>query len=129
MASGGTINFSGAIVAVPFNVTSSSTEPAGGSAGATDASPITIRFAPGSNNFPHADIALLTMRSTGSARRSVAASPVVDATFTQASGQRSMPDRRGNFHVGASGGVLSLKVLSKAGALRPMLATVVSNYL
>lgn len=108
---GGTIQFVGAIVAPTFSVANPS-----GAATSTaltadvknpDRNSVTVAFSTESNSTPLADVAL-TMTSPTKGNQGAAASRAIAAQFSDGQGQRLLPDRHGNYRIGASGGRLRL---------------------
>lgn len=127
-ASGGTIQFTGMIVAPPFSIATAFAAPSGTTvtAGVGQSGPATttITFAAAPNSPPNAEIALATIPPASAGNGLKTASPVV-ARFSDGDGHRLTPDQYGYYHLGASGGTLVLKAPDSATRT---FAVVVTSY-
>jgi hypothetical protein len=132
-ANGGTIHFTGVIVAPPFELSTKNavTKPPGidnpGYRSNTDADSLTtiVTFVAPAHNAPSAEISLIVNDAGTSGR-------VVAANFTDRTTQAVPLIQKRAYHVGAAGGSLSLSLTgSKTGAGRSSadtLITVVTSY-
>lgn len=116
-ASGGAIQFRGAIVAPPYRIAAALAAPSAAavaaSAGQSASSMTTITFAAEPNSPPHAAVVLTTMRPANAGSVLKTALPLV-AQVSDGDGRRLKPDHRGNYRLGASGGALVLKAPKSA---------------
>lgn len=117
----GTIQFTGMVVAPPFEVT-----PGAGSAQTptlaqvSAAHAVTVTYAVEPNAAPVADVSLVAVRGANSEN--------VDASFIDSKGRPLQSDRDGAYHLSGSGGVLSLAPRSDGVSSGPALVTVVTSY-
>lgn len=118
---GGTITFLGALVAPPFalstNARTSADGPGFSARGDQSGNTASVTFTPEPNSAPSADVSL-------SVDNHRATPGELNASFADGKGRRIAPNSGGVFHVGASGGVLSMQ--GKDASTK--LVTLVTNY-
>lgn len=128
-ADGGTISFTGAIVAPSFSINSANVtgspqaftvehKPRGNDT-ATPAATVTFAAAPSSPPSADISLALLNHARVGQS---------VLANFADGAGRRVVPGADGAYYVGASGGVLSLNARTGVGAAKDTAVIVMTSY-
>ena len=102
---GGTITFKGALVSPPFALSTQTAEREGGGFSARQiqrGQTTAVAFAAYPNSAPSAQVSLTIENHR-------ATSDALTASFADGKGHRIQPASDGTFHVGASGGVLSIQ--------------------
>ncbi|WP_143810961.1 hypothetical protein [Paraburkholderia piptadeniae] len=127
------ISFIGSVVEPPFEVMAASADASVTRVAATvsrfgaDASATTVTFAVLADSRPSAKVSIEPVQNAA-ARTGSAASGSVTSVFADGSGQKTAPDRNGEYHVGRAGGAL---LLTSAAGVKSTVAprvTVVSQY-
>lgn len=118
---GGTITFRGALVAPPFGMSTNAgadgaTFTANGRAAKDESGTVRVTFSPPVTDAPNATVTIASD------------SHAVDTRFTDGRGRRIAPGTAGAFHVGATGGVLSMRHSGAKDAQTPKLVTLITSY-
>jgi len=124
-AAGGTIHFTGMIVAPPFDVTpvaGTALTASGGVAGSA-AQEVSVTYAAEPNSAPVANVSLVAVGNASSG----SLAPVA-ARFTDTAGHELKPDEIGAYHLSGSGGVLKLSLRGDYATSVTAAVTVVTSY-
>jgi len=124
-ATGGTIEFMGAIVAPPYAITAAPTAATSRAASSftqsvPDAQAVT--FTPAPNAPAYAKVSVMPAQPSDNIQDALAARALV-ARFSDGAGRQLKPDQNGEYRLGGSGGTLLLNTLQSQTA-----AVVVTSY-